>query len=59
MPFAADGGAIAAGMRFIYVKPVSGNEKPFHRATRYFGYLCARMYSPENFSGKALCILRL
>jgi HAD superfamily phosphatase (TIGR01668 family) len=44
--YITDGGAIAAGMRFIYVQPVPGPENPFHRLTRFIAYLWARLYSP-------------
>lgn len=47
--YITDGGAINMGMRFIYVKPVKGNENYFHRFTRYFAYLCARLHSGKNF----------
>jgi uncharacterized protein len=39
-----DGGAIDAGMRFIHVEPVTGNEPLIHAMTRYLAYLCARIH---------------
>ena len=47
--FVTDGGAISAGMRFIYVQPVKGNENIGHSFTRYLGTLCARMYFGDLF----------
>lgn len=42
--YVTDGGAIDAGMRFIHVHPIKGNEAFFHSATRYFAHSCARLY---------------
>jgi len=42
--YITDGGAVDAGMRFIHIQPVSGNEPFIHALTRYLAYLCARMY---------------
>lgn len=42
--YITDGGAIDAGMQFIHVRPIKGNEPFFHSATRLFAYLCAKMY---------------
>jgi uncharacterized protein len=42
--YVTDGGAIDAGMLFIYVQPVKGNESFLHSAARLFAYLCAKMY---------------
>ena len=42
--YVTDGGAIDAGMLFIYVEPVKGNEPVMHSATRLFAYLCAKIY---------------
>lgn len=42
--YVTDGGAIDAGMHFIYVRPLPGNESALHSATRLFAYLCARMH---------------
>ena len=42
--YVTDGGAIDAGMRFIYVFPKPGNEAPLHRMFRFLAYLCAWFY---------------
>ena len=42
--YITDGGAVDAGMRFIHIQPVSGNEPFIHALTRYLAYLCARMH---------------
>ncbi|MZG54075.1 MAG: HAD-IA family hydrolase [Nitrospinae bacterium] len=42
--YITDGGAIDAGMHFIYIQPVKGNEPFVHALTRYLAYLCARIY---------------
>ena len=42
--YITDGGAIDAGMRFIHVQPVRGNEPLFHSMTRYLAYFCARIH---------------
>jgi len=42
--YITDGGAIDAGMRFIYIQPVKGHEPFIHALTRYLAYLCARVY---------------
>jgi uncharacterized protein len=42
--YITDGGAIDAGMRFILVQPVMGNEHLVHATTRYLAYLCARIH---------------
>lgn len=47
--FITDGGAISAGMRFIYVEPIKGNEGLVHSSTRSFGALCARLYYGDLF----------
>ncbi len=47
--YVTDAGALSAGMRFIYVKPIEGNEGFFHSFTRYLAYLCARVHSRESF----------
>ena len=46
--YVTDGGAIDAGMLFIHVQPVKGNESLMHSATRLFAYLCAKMYGRET-----------
>ena len=45
--YVTDGGAIDAGMQFIHVQPIKGNEPFFHSATRHFAYLCAKMYGQQ------------
>ncbi len=40
--YITDGGAVDAGMRFIHVKPIPGNENAFHWTTRYLAELLAR-----------------
>lgn len=47
--YLTDGGAIGAGMRFIHVNPIKGDENWFHSLTRFIAYLCARAYFPETF----------
>jgi len=42
--YITDGGAVDAGMRFIHVKPVAGNENPLHSTTRYLAELLARAW---------------
>lgn len=42
--YITDGGAVDAGMRFIYIQPVKGSEPLIHALTRYLAYLCARVY---------------
>jgi predicted HAD superfamily phosphohydrolase YqeG len=49
--FVTDGGAISAGLRFIYVQPVKGSEHIGHSFTRYLGALCARLYYGDLFKG--------
>jgi uncharacterized protein len=46
--YVTDGGAVDAGMQFIHVQPVKGNEPLFHSATRLFAYLCAKMYEQRT-----------
>jgi len=43
--YLTDGGAVLAGMRFIHVQPVAGNENIFHRSTRALAHLIARFYA--------------
>lgn len=52
--YVTDGGAVSAGMRFIYVQPVEGGENLVHRATRKFAYLCAKRYFPDVFKNISL-----
>jgi len=47
--YITDGGAIDAGMRFIYVEPVAGNENLAHRLTRRLAYFCARRHGGKDF----------
>ena len=42
--YITDGGAVDAGMRFIYVQPVPGGEPVIHSATRKLAYMCARIH---------------
>jgi len=46
--YVTDGGAIDAGMQFIHVRPVKGNEPLLHSATRLLAYLCAKMYGRHS-----------
>ncbi len=46
--YVTDGGAIDAGMYFIHVRPVKGNEPFLHSATRFLAYLCAKMYGRQT-----------
>jgi len=43
--YVTDGGAIDAGMHFIHVQPIKGKEPFLHSATRFFAYLCAKLYN--------------
>jgi len=43
--YVTDGGAIDAGMHFIHVRPIKGEEPFLHSATRLFAYLCAKLYN--------------
>ncbi len=47
--FITDGGAYSAGIRFIHVRPIKGNEPFFHAFTRRLAFLCARFYFPAAF----------
>lgn len=47
--FITDGGARLAGMRFIHIRPVKGNEPFFHAFTRKLAFRCARFYFPRSF----------
>ena len=46
--YVTDGGAVDLGMHFIHVKPLKGNEPFFHSATRFFAYLCAKIYNSKS-----------
>ena len=50
--YITDGGAIDAGMRFIHVQPVMGDEPLIHAITRYLVYICARIHRkiPQTIS---------
>ena len=50
--YITDGGAIDAGMRFIYVRPVPGPENLFHKFFRYLACLLARPFSRQSASPK-------
>jgi HAD superfamily phosphatase (TIGR01668 family) len=50
--YITDGGAISAGMLFIYVQPIQGNEKWFHSLCRAYGAILAKLYFPEKFRRK-------
>ena len=47
--FITDGGARLAGMRFIYVRPVKGNEPFPQTVARKLAFQCARFYFPRSF----------
>ena len=47
--FITDGGARLAGMHFIHIRPVKGNESFFHSFTRKLAFQCARFYFPHAF----------
>lgn len=47
--YLTDGGAISAGMRFIHVQPILGNESMIHRTSRKLALLCAQYYFPSRF----------
>ncbi len=48
--FITDGGAVLAGMRFIHVFPVKGNENPVLKVTRFLAHRCARFYFGKVFN---------
>ena len=48
--FITDGGARLAGMHFIHIYPVEGNESFIHSFTRLLAFQCARIYFPRTFS---------
>ena len=50
--YITDGGAISAGMLFIYVQPIRGNENWFHSLCRAYGAGLAKIYFPEKFRRK-------
>ena len=47
--YVTDGGAVTAGMRFIYVRPIEGGENLVHRVARKLALACARWHSPSAF----------
>ena len=47
--FLTDGGARSAGMRFIHIRPVKGDEPFIHALTRELAFRCARFYFPHSF----------
>lgn len=47
--YITDGGAISAGMQFIYVQPIRGKENLFHSLFRAYGATLAKLYFPEKF----------
>ena len=47
--FITDGAACLAGMRFIHIRPVKGNEPFLHAFTRKLAFRCARFYFPHSF----------
>ena len=47
--FITDGAACLAGMRFIHIRPVKGNESFLHAFTRKLAFRCARFYFPHSF----------
>ena len=48
--FITDGGARLAGMHFIHIRPVKGNESFIHSFTRKLAFRCARFYFPHSFT---------
>ena len=46
--YITDGGAVDAGMRFIHIEPLPGNEPFIHAWTRYLAFLCARMHRKSS-----------
>ena len=47
--FITDGGARLAGMYFIHIHPIKGNEPFIHSFTRKVAFHCARFYFPHSF----------
>jgi uncharacterized protein len=51
--YITDGGAIDAGMRFIHVQPLAGDEPVIHTSTRKLAYMCACIHKKiPPFSNK-------
>ncbi len=46
--YVTDGGAIDAGMQFIHVQPIKGNEPLLHSVARFLAYLCAKIYGRQT-----------
>jgi uncharacterized protein len=47
--FITDGGARLAGMYFIHIHPIKGDEPFIHSFTRKLAFQCARFYFPRSF----------
>ena len=47
--FLTDGGARLAGMHFIHVRPIRGNESFIHSFTRKLAFKVAKFYFPNSF----------
>ena len=50
--YVTDGGAVAAGMRFIYVHPIEGGETFAHHIARKLALICAQRHTPALFRDK-------
>jgi HAD superfamily phosphatase (TIGR01668 family) len=48
--FLTDGGARSAGMHFIHIRPIRGNESFIHSFTRKLAFRIAQFYFPNSFS---------
>ena len=42
--YVTDGGAVDAGMRFVYVQPIKGQEGVIHRFLKFWGFFWARVH---------------
>jgi FMN phosphatase YigB (HAD superfamily) len=47
--FLTDGGARSAGMHFIHIRPIRGNESFIHSFTRELAFRIAQFYFPNSF----------
>ena len=47
--FLTDGGARLAGMHFIHIRPIKGNESFIHSFTRSLAFKVAQIYFPNSF----------
>ena len=47
--FLTDGGARSAGMHFIHIRPIRGNESFIHSFTRKLAFRIAQFYFPNSF----------